>query len=212
VPVIRLLLTTWDRVSIYLPIVVMGLMALGTYWLVQNSPKPDAPVVERPVRREPDYFMKDFSVTTFVESGRRKSEVFGVAARHFPDTGLLEIDRIRIRSFDEQGRLTTATADRALTNNDASVVELFGNARLVREAQLDKSGTIAPRIEFQGEYLHANTETERVKSDKPVQLRRGNDVFVGDTMDFDNLNQTMVMQGRVKGVINPKPPAGKSIP
>jgi lipopolysaccharide export system protein LptC len=208
----RLLLTIWDRLSIYLPIAVMGLMALGTYWLVENSPRPDAPVVQRPVRHEPDYFMKDFSVTTFVESGRLKSEVFGVAARHFPDTDMLEIDRIRIRSFDEQGRLTTATANRALTNSDASVVELFGNALLVREAQPDKSGNLVPRIEFRGEYLHANTDTERVKSDKPVQLRRGNDVFVGDTMDYDNLNQVMLMQGRVKGVINPKQATGSARP
>lgn len=205
---IRLLLTAWDRLSIYLPIAVMGLMALGTYWLVQNSPKPEAPVVQRQVRHEPDYFMKDFSVTTFIESGRLKSEVFGVAARHFPDTDMLEIDRIRIRSFDQQGRLTTATANRALTNDDASVVELFGNALLVREAQPDKSGKLVPRIEFRGEYLHANTETERVKSNRPVELRRGNDVFVGDTMDFDNVNQIMVMQGRVKGLINPKQASG----
>jgi lipopolysaccharide export system protein LptC len=204
----RLLLTVWDRLSIYLPIAVMGLMALGTYWLVQNSPKPDAPVVERPVRHEPDYFMKDFSVTTFIESGRLKSEVFGVAARHFPDTDQLEVDKIRIRSFDDQGRLTTATANRALTNNDASVVELFGNALLIRDAQPDKSGKLVPRVEFRGEYLHANNDTEKVTSDQPVELRRGNDVFVGDTMDYDNLNQVMVMQGRVKGLINPKQAAG----
>jgi len=206
--VTRLLLSIWDRVSIYVPIAMMGLMALGTYWLVENSPKAEKPVVQRPVRHEPDYFMKDFSVTTFVESGRLKSEVFGAAARHFPDTDMLEIDQIRIRSFDDQGRLTTATANRALTNDDASVVELFGNALLVREAQPDPSGNMLPRIEFRGEYLHANTDTERVKSNKPVQLRRGNDVFVGDTMDFDNINQILVMQGRVKGVITPKPSSG----
>lgn len=205
---IHLLSTVWDRLSIYLPIAVMGLMALGTYWLVQNSPKPEAPVVERPARHEPDYFMKNFAVTTFIESGRLKSEVFGVAARHFPDNDMLEIDRIRIRSFDQQGRLTTATANRALTNSDASVVELFGNAWLVREAQPDASGNLVPRIEFRGEYLHANTETERVTSDKPVQLRRGNDVFVGETLDFDNVSQILVMQGRVKGQINPRQAAG----
>ena len=209
---IHLLLAIWDRLSIYLPIAVMGLMALGTYWLVQNSPKPDRQVVVRPVRHEPDYFMKDFSVTTFVESGQLKSEVFGAAGRHFPDTDLLEIDRIRIRSYDDQGRLTTATANRALTDNDATVVELFGNAVLVREAQPDKSGNIVPRIEFRGEYLHTNTETERVTSDKPVQLRRGNDVFVGDTMDFDNINRIMVMQGRVRGLINPKQPSTATKP
>lgn len=199
----RLLVAVWVRISIYLPIAIMGLMALGTYWLVQNSPKPIAPVVEKPMRHDPDYFMKNFSVTTFAESGRLKSEVFGTTARHFPDSDTVEIDKIRIRSFDEQGRLTTATANRALTNSDATVVELFGNALLVREAQQDKAGKLVPRIEFRGEYLHANTDTEHVRSNKPVQLRRGNDVFVGDTMDFDNVNQIMVMQGRVKAVITP---------
>ena len=44
---IRLLLMAWDRLSIYLPIAMMGLMALGTYWLVQNSPTPAA-VPSRP--------------------------------------------------------------------------------------------------------------------------------------------------------------------
>ena len=200
---IKLLLTTWDRLSIYLPIALMGLMALGTYWLVQNSPSVGAPVSERPVRHEPDYFMNNFSVTSLVESGRLKSQVFGTAARHFPDSDTLEIDRVRMRSFDEQGRLTTATADRALTNSDASIVELFGNARLVREASQDKSGNPVARIEFRGEYLHTNTDTERIKSNKPVELRRGNDVFVADSMDFDNVQQVMVMQGRVRGLIMP---------
>lgn len=207
---IRVMLLVWDRLSIYLPIAVMGLMALGTYWLVQNSPKPVAAVAERPVRTDPDYFMKDFSVTTFVEGGRLTSEVFGAAARHFPDTDTVEIDKVRIRSFDDQGRLTTATANRALTNGDATIVELFGNALLIRDAQTDKAGTLLPRIEFRGEYLHANTDTERVTSNKPVELRRGNDVFVGDNMDYDNVKQIMVMQGRVKGLIVPdKPPKGK---
>ncbi len=208
--VIQILFRVWDRLSIYLPIAVMALMALGTYWLVQNSPKPPVAPVLRSSRVDPDYYMKDFSVTTFVEGGRLKSEVFGTAARHFPATDMLEIDRVRIRSFDDQGRLTTATANRALTNRDATIVELFGNALLIRAAQPGHSGTLQPRIEFRGEYLHANTDTERVKSDKPVELRRGNDVFVGDTMDYDNLGQVMVMQGRVKGRIVPvKPSAAK---
>lgn len=201
--VIRILLAVWDRLSIYLPIAVMALMALGTYWLVQNTPKPVATPVERSSRSDPDYYMKDFSVTTFVEAGRLKSEVFGTAARHYPNTDTLEIDRVRIRSFDDQGRLTTATANRGLTNSDATIVELFGNALLIRAALPSRNGIVQPRIEFRGEYLHANTETERVKSHKPVELRRGNDVFVGDTMDYDNLGQVMVMQGRVKGLIVP---------
>lgn len=199
----RALLSLWDRLSLYLPITLMGLLALGTYWLVESTPVRREAVTERVARHEPDYFMKNFSVRTFVESGRIKSEVYGAAARHYPDTETLEIDAVRIRSFDDRGRLTTATANRALTNRDGSEVQLFGRAQIVRDAQRGPAGQNTPRIEFRGEFLHAYLKTDRVVSNRPVEIRRGKDVFLADTMDYDNVRQTMVMQGRVKGTLVP---------
>ena len=199
----KFVLLAWDRLSIYLPVGLMALLALGTYWLVQSTPGAGVSAVEGPVRHDPDYFMKNFSVRTFVEAGRLKSEVFGAAARHFPDSDSTEIDTVKIRAFDDQGQLTTATANRALTNGDASEVELFGNALVVREAIVDKGIQTSPRMEFRGEYLHAFMDTERVESDKPVEILRGKDVFSADTMEYDNLHQVMVMRGRVKGLLTP---------
>jgi len=201
--VIRILFGLWDRLSLYLPIGLMGLLALGTYWLVQSTPINRAPAPEMAARHEPDYFMKNFSVRTFAEAGRLKSEVFGAAARHYPDTDTLEIDNVRIRAFDEQGRLTTATANRAWTNGDGSEVQLFGKALILRDAQPNKAGQTTPRIEFRGEFLHAFLNTDRVVSNRPVELRRGRDVFLAETMDFDNVRQIMVMQGRVRGTLFP---------
>lgn len=202
---IRMLLAAWDRFSLYLPIVLMGLLALATYWLVQRTPSPGQPTVERPVRHEPDYFMKNFSVRTFLEDGRLKSEVFGESARHFPDTDLLEIDSVRIRAFDDQGRLTTATATRAVTSGDGSEVQLFGQALVVREAQPVVGARPTPRMEFRGEYLHAFLDNEKLSANRPVELRRGKDVFFADNMDFDNVQRVMLMRGRVRGVLNPAP-------
>lgn len=202
---IRFLLGLWDRLSLYLPIVLMGLVALGTYWLVQSTPVNRVVGPVAAVRHEPDYFMKRFSVRTFAEGGRLKSEVFGAAARHYPDTDTLEIDTVRIRAFDEQGLLTTATANRALTNSDGSEVQLFGRAQIVRDAQVNKAGQTTPRIEFRGEFLHAFLNTDRVVSNRPVELRRGRDVFLAETMDYDNKQQTMLMQGRVRGTLVPPP-------
>ena len=45
----------------------------------------------------------------------------------------LEIDQPRIRTIDEKGQLTVATANRALSNGDGSEVQLFGNAVVVRD-------------------------------------------------------------------------------
>ncbi len=197
----------WDQVSIYLPIILMGLLALGTYWLVRNTPTAGPAASEKAAQHEPDYFMRKFSVKSFDGSGRLKSEVFGSEARHYPDNDTLEIDQPRIRSIDEKGLLTVATANRALSNGDGSEVQLFGNAVVVRDAGTDATGSRVPRIEFRGEFLHAFLNTERIKSNKPVMLTRGADQFTADSMDFDNLDRVMDLRGRVRGVLVPQ--AGK---
>jgi lipopolysaccharide export system protein LptC len=197
----------WDRASIYLPIILMGLLAMGTYWLVRNTPIFSPPEPDKPARHVPDYFMRNFAVKTFDGTGRLKSEVFGIEARHYPDTDTLEIDKPRIRSFNEEGHLITATAERALSNGDGSEVQLFDNALVVREATTDKDGKLIPRFEFRGEFLHAFMDTERLKSHKPVELTRGDDRFTADTMEYDNLERIMLLHGRVRGVLAPRPPA-----
>lgn len=198
---IGMLRAAWDRASIYLPIILMGMLALGTYWLVRSTPVFTPPQAPRAPSHEPDYFMKKFTVKTFDAAGKLKNEVSGVEAKHFPDTDTLEIEGARIRSFDALGQLTTVTANRALTNADASEVQLMGNALAVREAVGGEKPS--PRMEFKGEFLHAFMKTEQLKSDKPVVLTRGADRFVADTMEFDNLKQIIELRGRVKGTLAP---------
>lgn len=200
----RLSLRLWDRVSIYLPIILMGLLALGTYWLVRNTPM-TAPVAgDKAVTSEPDYFMRGFSVKTFDGTGRLKSEVMGTEARHFPDSDTLEIDQPRIRSINDKGLLTVATANRALSNGDGTEVQLFGNAVVTRDAGTDSAGKPVAALQFRGEFLHAFLETERIKSHKPVTLTRGGDQFTADSMDYDNADRVMDLRGRVRGVLTPR--------
>lgn len=200
----RMLQQSWERITLYLPVLIMGLMALGTWWLVRNAPMPLAPVTEKARTNQPDYSMKVFSVKGFDAAGRLQSEVQGNLARHFPDTDTLEIDLARMRSVALDGRITLATANRALSNADGSEVQLFGNAIVTREPLPARPGVAAqPRMEFRSEFLHAYTQTERVRSDQPVILTRGNDRFTADGMDYDNLDQVLQLRGRVKGVLMP---------
>jgi lipopolysaccharide export system protein LptC len=193
-----------DRLTLYLPVALMGALAMATYWLVRSTPVPVTATTAAPVQHEPDYFMRQFAVKTYDSTGRLKSEVKGAEARHFPDTDTLEIDQVKIRSYGQDGRLTTAQASRAITNGDASEVQLMGHAQVVREAIVDKTGVKQPALTFTGEFLHAFMNTERLKSHKPVELVRGNDRFTADSMDFDNLERIMLLTGRVKGQLSPK--------
>ena len=188
-----------DRASIYLPVALMGLVALATWWLARSTPEYKGVDAPRAARHEPDYFMRGFSVRTFDAQGRLKSEVTGAEIRHYPDTDTLEIDRAQMKSYNPQGALTTATADRALSNGDGSEVQLFGNARVLRES----SGGDQPPLEFRSEFLHAFLNEERVKSHKPVTLTRGAERFSAESMEFDNLGRLLRLDGRVRAQLVP---------
>lgn len=200
----RRVLRVWDRVSIYLPIVLMGSLALGTYWLVRNSPVYASQEAAKTVKHDIDYYMRKFSIKSFDEQGIMRTEVKGLEVRHFADTDTLEIDQPRINSVSDTGRNVVSTANRALSNGDGSEIQLMGNARVVREATVGKDGVPLPRMEFSGEFLHAYAKDERVKSHLPVVLTRGGDQFTGDTFAFDNATGIADLKGRVKAVLMPR--------
>jgi lipopolysaccharide export system protein LptC len=202
-PVRTLLRDGFDRVTIYLPVIVTALLALGTYWLVRNAPKLLEPTVKEAPTHEPDFFMRGFVIKNFLPSGELRSELFGKEGRHFPDNDTLEVDQVRMRSISPDGLITRATADRGLSNGDGSEVQLFGNAVVVRDAATVPSGRATPRLEFRGDFLHAYLDSERVTSNKPVTLIRGTDRFTADTLDYDNLSGVANLQGRVRGQLVP---------
>lgn len=197
---------TWDRLAVYLPLFLMTIMAMGTYWLVRNTPVIAPPEEAAPKRHVPDYFMKNFSVKVFNAEGRLKSEMFGVEGRHYPDTDTVEVDQIRVRSLNQHGQITVAIAQRGLVNADGSQAQLFEKAEIIRERYINTKGTVFPRSEIRSEFLHLFANTEKIKTHLPVEMTRENgDRFTADWMDYDNLTQVMHLQGRVKGVIMPRP-------
>ncbi|PKO61493.1 MAG: LPS export ABC transporter periplasmic protein LptC [Betaproteobacteria bacterium HGW-Betaproteobacteria-18] len=193
----------FDQLTLYLPVLLMGVLAMATYWLVRSTPAIETPQPAAAVQHLPDYFMRQFSVKTFDARGLLKSEVTGSEAHHFPDTDTLEIEQVHIRSFNEEGHLTTATARRALTNSDASEVQLIGQALVERNATRDITGKEQAALTFKGEFLHAFMDTERLKSHQPVELTRGPDRFTANSMDYDNLSRIMLLTGRVRGHLVP---------
>jgi lipopolysaccharide export system protein LptC len=193
----------WDRMTLYLPIILMGVLAMGTYWLARNTPTfTGGPAAQRPLSHEADYFLRGFSVKSFDPNGHLKTEIQGVEARHFPDTDTMEIDQPRIRSYNDKGAQTVATARRGVSNADGSQVQLIGDAVVTREGK-DAKGQPLPKLQIRGEFLQLFANEEKLKSHKPVTITRGNDVFEADNLDYDNLERTLELRGRVRGTLQP---------
>ena len=194
----------WERVSLYLPIFIMAGLAMASYWLVRNAPQIAGPELDAAPRHVPDYYMNDFSVRVFDAEGKLKSELIGQQGRHYPDTDTVEIDQVFVRTFNNEGRVTTARAKKGLTNADGSEVQLFGNAVIVREPFVLR-GQPQPQQELRSEFLHLFADTEAIRTHLPVELLRGkNDRFTADSMIYDNLDRVMRLKGRVRGEIEPR--------
>jgi lipopolysaccharide export system protein LptC len=187
-----------DTVSAYLPLLVMAVLALGTWWLVKNTPLFENERALAPLRHEPDYTMTQFMVQRFGGDGALRVQIEGDLLRHYPDTDTIEVDNPRIRAFGVEGRATSATARTALANSDGSEVQLIGDAHVLREAT---EKDVA--IDFRGEFLHCFQNTERVRSHLPVVVRQGNTEMRSDAMAYDNLAHVLDLKGHVHVVLTP---------
>jgi lipopolysaccharide export system protein LptC len=187
-----------ETVSTYLPLLLMAVLALGTWWLVKNTPIFEADRAVAPLRHEPDYTMTQFLVQRFGANGAMRVQIEGDQMRHYPDTDTFEIDDPRIRAIGDDGRVTVATARRALSNRDGSEVQLSGGAHVARAATATEAA-----IEFRGEFLHYFQYSERVRSHLPVVVTQGGSEIHADAMAYDHLAGVLDLKGHVRAVLSP---------
>lgn len=200
----RVLRAAWEHLSLYLPILLMGVFALGTWWLVRNTPGVIEALTAQTVKHESDYFLRQFTIRTFNDKGQFKTELSGLQALHYPDTDTLDIEQARIRALNEEGGLTVATAQRAISNADGSDVQLLGNVHVLRTPQPAARGSAQPPMEYRGEFLHVLTRADRLQSHLPVVISRGADRFSGNTMSYDNAGSVIELQGQVRSTLTPR--------
>lgn len=187
-----------DTVSAYLPMLLMVLLALGTWWLVQNTPRDDGPRVTPPVRHEPDYLMDRFVAQRFAADGRLVLKLEGERLRHYPDNDEVEIDGVRIEALAPDGRRTTATAQQAVLHEPSQRLRLIGGADVLSEV----AGTDPVRI--RGEDLRLDARAQRLTSDQPVRVQQGGTELTGGGLDYDQTTQRLQLVGAVRAVAPPQ--------
>jgi lipopolysaccharide export system protein LptC len=183
--------------SSYLPLLLMALLAAGTWWLVRNTPQAPGARAEAPPSQTPDYTMNGFAITRFAPDGQVALRIAGDVLRHFPATDRLEIDGVRIRVTAPDGRLTQATARHAVANGDGSEIQLLGGAEVVSQMP---GGEM---LEVKGEFLHAFLRFERLRSHLPVQVRHGGTLARAGGLDYDNLQRQLILKGPVRATVAP---------
>ena len=186
-----------QALSSYLPLLMMLLLAVSTWWLIKHTPQAAGPAAASAPREAPDYTMTGFTITRFAPDGRVVLRIAGDALRHFPATDRLEIEGVRIHAIAPDGRTTDAAARRALANGDGSEVQLLGGAKVISQIEG------AEPLEVEGEFLHAFLRFERLRSHLPVRVRQGGTDARANGLDYDNVQQLLQLDGPVRATLRP---------
>jgi lipopolysaccharide export system protein LptC len=189
-----------DLLWSYLPLLLMALLALATWWLVKQSPRPQAEAPAAAAASEPDVVMTQFTLERFDTQGRLKLRVSGAEIRHYPDSDRVDIERASIVAYAPDGRVTQAAAARVHGQADGSELFLDGGAEVVG---VDSMGL---PLSIRGESLQAYVLLDRVLAPKPVQVQHAGAQLRAQGLVYDHAKGKLELSGPVRGSLQARVP------
>lgn len=194
----------WERVILYLPVLLMGLLALFTFWMIQRSPgwvEPSQP--RKPEGHEVDFYMRGAMVKSYDRQGRLQSEIAGREIRHYGDDLTLQVDQPQLYLLGRDNSITRASAEQAWAKEDGSRFELSGQAVMTRSAVRLADGSSVPEIRVQSDWLIVDAQQETLQAPKPVVFVSGQSRFSADSLSYDNRSRVTELKGRVRVTLVP---------
>ena len=188
-----------DQLALYLPLLVMAVLALGSWSLVRSLPGALVPTSSSAPREDPDYSLGRFSVKVMDASGRLKQQITGHAARHYPQTDELHIDEVRVQAVGDSGAHFHVRARQGTATADHQLITLLGDAVAVRQADAQ-----TPQTELRGSKFLVRSREDQLLSPEPVEILRGADRFTAQTLDFNSRTGEYMLQGHVRATLAPR--------
>ncbi len=191
------------RLTSLIPLVAMAALAGITWWLLQATLPPPNEGAPHKKAHTPDYFADNFSVSELDQSGATQYRLTAAHMVHYEDDEDSDLTKPAIRAFQPGKPIVTATGDRGTVNGDASIVNLYDNARILRAA-----GYGDPAMQADSEHFRVLVNDDVIETEKPVKLQRGPSVMTASGMNYNNVTRVMQLFGNVRGAIAASDSAG----
>ena len=190
-----------------MPLLLMSALTLMTFWLVKKNTPPESSMLERIRLHEPDYIIKNGTLSALNEQGNTKYRILGNKVTHYDDDASIDIDAPRMRLFQPDKAPVTVKSNTGHLDGDLTILELFDNASIFRPQQAATATEPASvRMLASSSYFKVLINDDIVKTDRPITLEQGMSIMnstEGGT--FDNIQQSMTLSGQVKGRIERAP-------
>jgi len=190
-----------------MPLILMGTLTLGTFWLVQKVTPPEKSSLERVRLHEPDYTITNGALTALNEMGNTKYRILGNKVIHYDDDASIDILSPRIRLFQLDKAPVTVKSDTGHLDGDLTILDLIDNASIFRPAQAATSSQAATlRMLASSTYFKVLINDDIIETNRPITLEQGISIMQStEGGKFNNIEQSMALSGQVKGRIERAP-------
>lgn len=195
-----------QRLQGWLPVTLLGLLALVTYWLAQNSPILSEAESDRRDSGKPDAYFYQFRMVSFDHEGQWLTQISGDQARHTDRADMYDIEEPRLLKRAKAGDAPMRmSAVRARASDEGKQLELFGQALIEQAPYVDQTGQKREGREIKSEYLLLDDRRQTLETHLPVTMSRGADVFRAEKMQALQQENRVQLEGRVRGTLMPRP-------
>lgn len=184
----------YDQIAAGISIVLLGVLAVVTYYLAEFAGRDANPRGPRKVTHEPDYFVERFALTKLDAQGQPSFSLTSERLVHYPDDDSTEYVRPRLVSLDPSKPQVTLSADRGASTSEGVETHLYDNVLLTRAATDD-----GPALTVHTEYILLLSEEDIARTDRFVRINNGQSVLTGVGMEFNNAARQLQVRSDVKG-------------
>ena len=186
-----------------MPLILMGTLTLVTFWLVEKNTPSEKSQLERVRLHEPDYTIKNGTLSALNELGNTKYRVLGAQVTHYDDDASIDILTPRMRLFQPEKAPVTVKSDTGHLDGDLTILDLYDNASIFRPAQEATASQPATlRMLASSSHFKVLINDDIIETDRPITLEQGMSIMNSTEGGvFNNVEQSMVLSGQVKGRI-----------
>jgi len=194
------------RLTSLVPVVAVAVLAGGTWWLLQATLPRQGEAPAHAPTHTPDYFADQFSVSELDQTGATQYRLTAEHMVHYEDNQYSDLTNPAVRAFQPGKPIVTATGKRGTVNADASIVDLYDQARILRAP-----GYGDPQMQADSAHFRVLVNDDVIQTEKPVKLQRGQSVMTAtDGMHYNNVTRVIQLHGNVRGAIAPADSGGSS--
>lgn len=187
-----------DTLALYLPLLLLLVMALGSWVLLRSLPDPQPDV--RVVRASdgPDATWEGLRLKSFGEDGRLARELRGASGEQDNRSGRMRLRQVEYLALGEANSRLRVTA------RESEHWQARDEVLLTGQVAVDHQSATAVRTQLWTETLRVWTREERMRSEVPVRIVRAGDRFDGSGLDFNSRSGEYTLMGRVRAEIAPR--------